>query len=217
MTDCCSGVRSAIAGQFDADTARKDLKRYRKKGPSSTTRLLKEEITGAGGGESLLDIGAGVGALSFELLDAGFERALSVDASPAYAATAREEAAARGLSDRFRVVEGDFTEVAERVEPADVVTMDRVVCCYPRYRPLLERAVERSRRLFAYAYPRDRWYIRPVIRLHNLIRAALRDPFRAFVHPADEMHACIEEAGFRRVARTGTFVWAVEVYARNGR
>lgn len=216
MTDCCSGVRGALAGQFDADTARKDLKRYRRKGPNPTTRLLKEEITAAGGGESLIDVGAGVGALSFELLAAGFERAMSVDASPAYAATAREEAAARGLSDRFRVLEGDLTEVAERVEPADVVAMDRVVCCYPRHRPLLERAVERSRRLFAYAYPRDRWYIRPVIRLHNLVRAALRNPFRAFVHPADEMRACIEGAGFRRVARTGTFVWAVEVYAREG-
>ncbi|NIP57246.1 MAG: hypothetical protein GWM92_03680 [Gemmatimonadetes bacterium] len=114
------------------------------------------------------------------------------------------------------MLEGDFTEVADGVEPADVVTMDRVVCCYPWYRPLLERAVERSRRLFAYAYPRDRWYIRPLIRLHNLIRAMLRDPFRAFVHPENEMRACIEGAGFRRVARTGTFVWAVEVYARDG-
>ncbi|NIP57245.1 MAG: hypothetical protein GWM92_03675 [Gemmatimonadetes bacterium] len=93
MSDCCSGVRGSLASQFDADTARKDLERYRRKGPSATTRLLKEEITAAGGGKSLLDIGAGVGALSFELLDAGFEGALSVDASPAYAATAREEAA----------------------------------------------------------------------------------------------------------------------------
>ncbi|HSR40516.1 MAG TPA: class I SAM-dependent methyltransferase [Longimicrobiales bacterium] len=216
MTDCCSGVRAAIAGQFDADTARKDRERYRKKGPDATTRILTEEIADAGGGESLLDIGAGVGALCFELLDAGFQRALSVDASPAYAAAAREEAEARGLGDRFRVLEGDFTEVADEVEAADVVTMNRVVCCYPRYRPLLERAVERSGRLFAYAYPRDRWYIRPVVRLHNLVRAALRDPFRAFVHPADQMGACIEEGGFRRVSRSGTFVWAVDVYARAG-
>jgi 2-polyprenyl-3-methyl-5-hydroxy-6-metoxy-1,4-benzoquinol methylase len=46
----------------------------------------------------VLDIGGGLGILSLELLDAGFSRAVVVDASSAYLAAASEEATRRGRS-----------------------------------------------------------------------------------------------------------------------
>lgn len=79
----------------------------------------------------MLDVGAGIGALSFELLAAGAERVTAVDAAPAYLAAVREEAGRRNVSDRLNLVLGDFVSVAGEVMPADVVTIDRVVCCYP--------------------------------------------------------------------------------------
>jgi magnesium-protoporphyrin O-methyltransferase len=214
VSDCCTGLVAAISGHFDAGVAKSDLKRYRRKGPNPTTRLLKRAVLDAGGGRSLLDVGSGIGALSFELLASGFETSLAVDASPAYLAAAREEAASRCLGQRFRTLDGDFTQTALRTEPADVVVMDRVVCCYPEYRPLLEAAAQKAGRLFAYSYPRDRWYVKVVMWLDNRIRALRRRPFRTAVHPAGAMDACLVNAGFRRVSRSGTIAWLVDTYQR---
>src|ERR1041385_1488639 len=59
-------------------------------------------------------------------------------------------------SGRIEWVEGDFVAVAATVPSADLVALDRVVCCYPAYAPLLEQAAAHSRRLLAMSYPRDR-------------------------------------------------------------
>src|SRR5437879_13657233 len=75
MSSCCSSFFSANQRQFSDAVARRDLARYRRRGPDQTTRLLRDAIVGAGQGKTVLDVGAGIGALSFELLAAGAERA----------------------------------------------------------------------------------------------------------------------------------------------
>jgi len=194
--------------------ARRDLRRYRTRGPDQTTRLLRNAILEAGNGKTVLDVGAGVGALGFELLAAGAERVTAVEAAPAYVAAAREEARRRNVADRIDLVHGDFVSVAETVLPADVVTMDRVVCCYPAYRPFLEAALQRSRRLFAFSYPRDRWYVRAAVAMQNLQRALRRNPFRGFVHSAREMEALLEDHGFLRIERHEALKWSADLYVR---
>jgi len=162
----------------------------------------------------VLDVGAGIGALSFELLAAGAERVTAVEAAPAYVAAAREEAARRNVSDRLDLVHGDFVSVVEDVMPADVVTMDRVVCCYPAYQPLLEAALRRSRRLLAFSYPHDRWFVRAAVRMQNLGRALWRNPFRGFVHSARGMEALLGQHGFVRRQRRETLKWSADLYVR---
>ena len=209
-SDCCGAVRS----HFDASVAEADLKRYQTAGPNPTTRQLRDGVVLAGAGQSLLDIGAGIGAASFELLKAGFVTAVAVDAAPSYVAVARREAEARGLQQRMTVLEGDFVAMAETIAVADAVVMDRVVCCYPDYRPLLDQALRRSRQLFGYSYPRDRWYVRLVVALENLWRAVTRNPFRTAVHSVAAMEAVIAAHGFRRTHRSASLAWAVDVYIR---
>ena len=125
MSSCCSSFFTANQRQFGDAVARRDLARYRRRGPDETTRLLRDAILEAGHGKTVLDIGAGIGALSFELLAAGAERVTAVEAAPAYVAAAREEARRRNVSDRLDLVHGDFVSVAMNVMQADVVTMDR--------------------------------------------------------------------------------------------
>jgi magnesium-protoporphyrin O-methyltransferase len=165
-------------------------------------------------GSSLMDIGGGIGVLGLELLAAGARQVVQVDASTSYLAAARRQYAERGWTDRHRGVLGDFATVTEPLEPTDLVTLDRVVCCYPDYERLLARASACARRTLALSYPRDRWYVRAVIALENLWRRVTRDAFRAFVHPPAGIAAVLERAGLRRVARRGTAIWAVEVYRR---
>jgi len=215
MSCCGSGCCCGVNEMFTAKVAEGDLKKYRRRGPNKTTRLLRDGILAVGGGESLIDIGGGIGALSSELLANGYRRSMLVDASPAYQAVARRAAADRGLGERMEFHEGDFVEHAPRLAPADAVVMDRVVCCYPAYEALLDAALAHSRRVFAYAYPQDRWDVRLVVAGENGFQALTRRAFRAYVHSEPAMSALIASRGFRRVSRRKTFVWCADVYVRN--
>ena len=214
MSSCCSSFCCGAEQMFSAKVAEGDLKKYRRSGPNRTTRLLRDGVVAAGGGDSVMDIGGGIGALSTELLSRGFSRSMLVDASPAYQAVARRAAAERGLGERMEFHEGDFVAEAPQLAPADVVVMDRVVCCYPAYEALLEAALAHSRRVFAYAYPQDRWDVRLVVGAENTVQALMRRSFRAFVHREPAMTALIAARGFRRASRKRTFVWCADVYVR---
>src|SRR3989475_11140638 len=125
MISCCASFFSANQRQFNDAVARRDLTRYRTRGPDRTTRLLRDAILGAGHGKTVLDVGAGVGALSFELLAAGVERVTAVEAAPAYVAAAREEAGRRNVSDRLYLGRCDLVSVGGDVLTPDGATMGR--------------------------------------------------------------------------------------------
>jgi magnesium-protoporphyrin O-methyltransferase len=192
------------------------MARYRKSGPDPTTRLLRTGLAAQGPVEgSLLDVGCGIGALTFELLNLGISRATGVDASPASLATASAEAARSGRTNAVEFINGDFLDVAARLPPATIVTLDRVICCYPAYEPMLNAALQHAERYFALSYPRDEWYVRMGITLENSLRKWKGNPFRAFVHPISVMRRLIEATGFRLAARNQTFSWCADVYVKN--
>jgi magnesium-protoporphyrin O-methyltransferase len=212
---CCSSRYAAAERQFGPAIASRDLQRYQRKGPDSTSRLFLDAVGAeAKGGDSLLDVGAGVGILDFELLASGIDTATLVDASPAYLEAARREGQSRRLTDRLQFVVGDFTRLADSVAPADVVTMHRVVCCYPDYASLLQSATAHARRVLAFSYPRDRWYVRFWLAVENMRRRLSGNPFRAFVHSPVALDATVGQAGFRRTRRFRTLVWTIDVYVR---
>src|SRR4030066_231765 len=87
--------------EFNSDVARRELRQYRRRGPDRTTRILIEQIRSRGvEGQSLIDVGGGVGAIQHALLEGGALRASSVDVSSAYHAAAAEEAGGRGWGAR---------------------------------------------------------------------------------------------------------------------
>jgi magnesium-protoporphyrin O-methyltransferase len=134
---CCS-FENSVDRQFGEKNARRQLRRYHRRGAGGTARMLLAGLAKARLTEgTVLDVGAGVGTLTFELLERGVERAVIVEASAAYADAVTAEATRRGRSSAVRVVRGDFLDVADQVPSAKIVTLDRVVCCYPRYEELL--------------------------------------------------------------------------------
>jgi hypothetical protein len=210
---CCDAP--AWVRQFDQKTALRNLRDYRKHGPAATTRALIDGLVRAGVEQrTLLDIGGGVGAIQYELLDAGAREAVSVEVSAAYLDAAKSETERRGLSGRVRFHRGDFVELAPQLPATDIVTLDRVVCCYARMEPLVRLSAERCRRLYGLVYPRDRWLVRTVIRVQNAFRALWRNPFRSFVHSVDAMDALIRSLGFTVRTKVRTFVWEVAVYEK---
>jgi magnesium-protoporphyrin O-methyltransferase len=215
MSSCCSSVGAAAERQFSDERATEDLAQYRSKGPGSTARLLLTGIARAGQLHGrLLDIGSGVGALTFELLDRGLTDAIGVDLSPAYVAAASGEAARRGRRGSVRFVHGDFVAIADQLPTVDIVTLDRVICCYPEYETLLDESVRHADRQLALSYPRDVWHVRVWVRLQNLARKLRRNPFRTFVHSASAMDHVIRRAGFELISRDCTRMWCADVYRR---
>ena len=212
MTCChCQGVQQ----MFDDKMARRQLKHYRRKGPAKATRQLLEAVTAAGvGGHTFIDIGGGIGAIQHDLMDRGAVGGTSADASPAYLAAARAEAEVRGYADRVRYIGGDFVERADELEPADIVTLDRVVCCYPDMPAMLGSAAPLARRTLGLIIPRGTRFIRAGVGLVNFIQRLRRHPFRVFVHDPDEVEAVLEGHGMsRRHLREG-MVWRVMVFGR---
>jgi len=218
MGDSCSCTPAAgfTARHFDDKRARAELRTYHRNGPGPTTRRLLNGLRAVGANHgAVLDIGAGVGVLTLELLKAGMERALCVDLSPASLAVGREEAQRQGFAGRVAYREADFVAVAPEVTPADVVTLDRVVCCYPAYAPLLAAAAQHARRFLAVSYPRSRWLVRTLLRAENLLRQVRGDSFRAFVHSPQAMSLLLQQNGLRRVHRESTMAWYADIYARD--
>jgi magnesium-protoporphyrin O-methyltransferase len=215
MAGCCSAFGLVAERQFDGKKAAKELARYRAKGPGRTTRLLEATIARAGPPPGLLlDVGAGIGSLTFGLLDRGLGRAIAVDASPAYVAAAKEEARRRNLGSTAEFIEGDFVALAPDLPSATVVTLDRVVCCYPSFEPLLVAALGHAEHCVALSYPRDAWHVRGAVAAENTGRRLKGNPFRMFVHPAAAIERLVRQAGFELSGRRETWMWRVDAYVR---
>jgi len=207
---------AAATSVFSRRVAASGRRRYEKRGPDSTTRRILAAIRRLGvPGGSLLDIGGGIGVLGCELFADGIERVTLVDGSRAHIEEAASLYDARGRKDRLESLEGDF--VALDVSPADLVTLDRVVCCYPDQEALLGKAGRSARRMLAMSMPRDVWFMRAAIGTINLWLRLRRNDFRVFVHPHAALRATLEEAGMQRVSREEGFAWVVEAYAPAGR
>jgi len=211
--NCCPSA-SQIAFQFDRRVAERDLHRYRRRGPDPTTRLMLKELgRWPLHGTTLLDIGGGIGVLGAELAGV-LGSTIHVEAAPAYQEVARRELEQRLGADRARFLEGDFVSIADTVPPVDVVTLDRVVCCYPDASALLGKAAAKAQRLLAFSYPRARWYVRLLVWLENLWRRVTGNPYRGFVHAPRRMGEELERAGLVHSGRRGTMAWIVDVYHR---
>lgn len=215
MAACCSTFEHAAEHQFNEKKAAAELARYRMKGPGPTTRLLLDGIAQVASSNGiLLDIGSGIGALTFGLLERGVARAVAVDASSAYIRAARQEAERIGRADAVDFVHADFLSVASKLPDATIVALDRVVCCYPSSTSLLDAALPRVEYCLALSYPRDAWYVRLGVMLENGQRRLAKNPFRTFVHPVAPMKQMIRKAGFDLSNRRETWMWSVDVYTR---
>lgn len=208
---CC-----ATDEQFDPRVARRDLRRYQRRGPNQVTLRLVAAVEQVplAPQPTLLDVGGGVGAIHHLLLDRGFGRAAQIDASAAYLSVAAVEARRLGHADRVTFYHAALQAVAADVGPADVVTLDRVVCCDPDYAGILAAAADHARGLLGFTYPRPRWLTRAVVAVGNAWRRIRGRSFRVYVHSPTAMTAVLERRGMRRRWAGGTWIWAAELFER---
>lgn len=196
-----------------------DLKRLRKKGKDKARRSLIDALLVLGvEGRTLLDIGGGIGVIQYEFLAAGASRAVSVEASSAYLMAAAEEAARLGWKDRITYHHGDFVTLAPQIMPADIVTLDHVICCYHDAKSLVALSSARARKYYGVVYPTDTWWSKFWIRIENLVARLRGSPFRAFIHSSELVDSLVRSQGLRQISRQTMFVlpfvWQVVIYER---
>ena len=140
--------------------------------------------------KGVLDIGCGLGAVGTTLLKRGGSKGTLVDISGDYLRAAREVAEDAGMGERTTLVQADFAVSSRSFPLADVVVLDRVVCCYPDATTLLEKAARHSNQALVFTYPRPLWFM-PLFRaVCALGMKVMRREYRFFLHdPAVLMKA----------------------------
>jgi hypothetical protein len=201
---------------FGSRVAARERKKYERKGPRNATRLLIEGLAEGGvRGRSLLEIGGGIGVVQAELFERGLSSATSVDASAPYAHAALALARDRGFAPDVTQRSGDFVEHSGEIGAADLVALDRVVCCYPDAPLLVALSADRASQRYGLVYPVVRWWTRLLFVLPNLYCWITRNPFRTFVHPDRDVDGVVKQRGFRRVRHHRAGMWQVAIYERS--
>jgi len=191
------------------------LARYRKDGVAGTTRELIDAVAEGGvEGMTLLDIGGGLGGIQHALIDCGAVEAIHVDASSAYMRAAQEEADERNLADNINFQKGDFVDIAEGIPSADIVTLDRVVCCYDDMEALVKLSAEKARRRYGLVFPRDLWLFRMFAPLANLVLRLRGSSFRMFLHSTERVEWIIQSRGLTPRIHKKKGFWQILVYDR---
>ena len=213
---CCSV--NGLSERFGKREVRGELKGYLKRGLDEPERVSVRALKERGiAGASLLEVGGGVGSLHLELIKEGAAGAVGYEVSPASIDGAKDLAERMGLRDSVEYHLGDFVDLAPQAEPADIVLLNKVVCCYPNMPSLMAASGGRANRLCGLVYPRRTWWSRAGVRLANLFLAATRQRFRIFVHRPEELSATLASQGLVSVFRRGTYFlnfWQVELFER---
>jgi len=205
---CCDPGR--YGRLFNARFARRVARRYRKRGLDKPSQRIADFL-GANGleGATVLEIGGGVGEIQVELLKAGAARTVNLELSQEYEEEARQLAEESGVGDRIDRRFHDIAAEPGAVEPADVVVLNRVVCCYPDYERLLGAAADHARRLLVFSYPPRNPLSRAIVSLTNVLQALRGSDFRAFTHPPAAMLSVVDRRGLRRTYEHHGLVWQI--------
>ena len=213
MSDCCTpkGYRWV----FSERSAQSEAKRYRRRGLDGTSRRIVDFLKKQGvEGQTVLEIGGGIGAIQIELLKAGASRATSIELTPTYEQVANELLSETGLSGRVERMVMDFAQAADQVEAADVVVMNRVLCCYHDMPRLAGAAADHARQTLVMTFPRGALWIRAGLGIGNGLLWLTRRHFHIFVHPPSEIIATSQRHGLQAVLNDTGLLWTLAALSR---
>lgn len=212
MEECCApGTPDGYEQEFDSRFARRLARQYRRGGLTPAARRIVD-FAGSNGidGATVLEIGGGIGDIQVELLLRGAARTTNLELSGAYEPEAVSLLDERGLRGRARRVLGvDLAVSPDAVEPADIVILHRVVCCYPDYDALLTAAARHARRAVVFSHPPRTWWTRASLRAANLYYRLTRNPYRGFAHSPEAMIAVLGRHGFAPRYRQREGPWSI--------
>jgi len=202
---------------FDEKRARNKARDYGRNGVTGDSRRIVELVRRSiPPGYSLLEVGGGIGEIQLELLRDGAARVVNVELATQWEKSALELLSERGLGDRVERRLGDFVREGDNIPAADVVVMNRVVCCYPDAEALVGAAADHARRLLVMTFPVDRWWIRCGFAAGNGLLSLRGSTFRALAHPTRAVRSTAERHGLRLAQHDRGIIWQLLAFGRPG-
>ena len=181
---------------FGRRFAAHQARRYRRRGLDATEQRIVDFLDGAGiDGATILEIGGGAGQIQLELLRRGAASATNLELVDTYDRQAVQLAAQAGMSDRMHRRIVDIAATPDDVQPADVVVLHRVVCCYPDYERLLAAAADHTKSLLVFSYPPRNPVSRALVAAQNALFKLSGKSFRTFAHPPEHMLDVLHHRG----------------------
>jgi len=205
----------SIETYFDRQKVANYVQSYREEGLEKETQILVQALLKEGvEGQTLLDIGSGMGGLSFELIKRGVSMATNIEASSAFVEATIGEAEREGLSAKTNNIHGEFASLAETIPPADIVTLDKVICCYDDMASLVKSSVAKAKRLYGVIIPIDTWWMKVWAWWDNFPRRIKGNDFRFIVFPVKEVDQLIHDNGMQLLFEQRSSIWLILIYGR---
>ncbi len=213
---CCSNSESDKIDKFFSKKASSFLETFQKNGFEKSQRHLLAGLSKIPvESKTILEIGCGIGFLHRELVKRGASFATGVDISSEMIHFAEEIASSANLTGKTKYLTGDFTEIYAQIEPADVTVLDKVICCYHDLPDLLEKSAARTRSVYAFTLPREKWYNRTAIAVMSFFRTLTGANFHPFYHRHADIINILNKHHFTRLFQESTFIWESYVFMRN--
>lgn len=208
-------ITERIAADFDGKAC-DFCDRYKKSGLSPSSKLLMRFFEEDGiSGKRILDLGCGAGAFAIETLKRGAESVVGVDLSPEMIKTADRLALSNGLEAKAKFQLGNAATV--ELPLSDMVVLDKVICCYPEYGPLLKNAVGATTAAVGFVVPRDaglmKGPLRVGVRIVNFFQRRRKET-QFYLHPLGAIDRLLGESSFVRKRKQGSRFWLVFLYMR---
>ncbi len=211
--DCCNV--NGLNEVFNKSKAAKESKKYLRNGLDRRAAMVLGCLTDQGiSGASILEIGCGVGSLHMELLKRGAGSAIGVEVSQSYVEAATDLSRNLGFQDSTQYHTGNFVDLEDDIPSADMVILDRVICCYPDMEGLVTASTRHTQRLYVLTYPCRTWWMRVGAWIFNFGLIATRRQFRFFLHNPEEIGATIKAAQFSLIESAKHGPWEMAAYQR---
>ena len=109
---------------------------------------------------------------------------------------------------------GDFTTIASDLDSADIVTLDKVICCYDDMDELVGLSSKLAQKIYAVVYPRDNWWTKLLLPIINFYPKIKGSSFRVFIHPTKQVEDIIIRNGLKRNYYNKRLFWQVAIFTR---
>lgn len=214
MKDCCRA--GPCEEMFDARTAEGDLEDYLELGLGPLESRMVDELSRvrAVDGARVLEIGGGIGAIQADLLQKGAASGEVIELVAAYGPYADRLAKQRGYADRTSWRVHDLLADPDAVEPADVVVMNRVVCCSADGPDLAAAAAALTTRALILSYPRSTRLTRLATAAQRAAYRFIGRQYRAYAWPEERLIRAAASGGLVEASRGGGLIWRYLVMLR---
>lgn len=212
---CCQNKDiNNLDSTFTSKRAQQDAQAYLKKGLEKRAQQMIAPLQGKQL-HSILDIGCGAGAVHHELLRQGIGKtAVGIDASSAFIAAAQNNGQHLQLTQQLVYHQADFAQTAEQFDAADIVILDRVICCYPHLDKLFGQAAIHTKHYLVASFPLDNWWLKLPFQLIDSMLSLFRSGYHPYLHAHDRIEAIARQAGLKPMHKSRHWMWQLMVWEK---